>query len=331
MLAAAVLACLPALPVTAGEAPSGFAALCTARVEAAAKANEAVVPGVDKNWLFLSSELRHLGRGDFWTQPATGGNPVAVISSYQKELAALGVDLVVMPVPCKAAVYPDKLAGEGAGEPPSLTPFLAKLAALGVAVIDLEPVFREQREKTKMYCASDSHWSPAACQVAAEQVWALVKDRAWVAGAGKKRDAQVLSPAETISITGDLTELPGGKSGAREEVEIVKAGSPGPVAAVADSPVVLIGDSHTVVFSAPAGAIRIHCVGAGLRDHLQAKFGFPLTVLANASSGGDRARSLARDKAAAEPGWWSARKLVVWVFSARELTAGKWREIKPAP
>jgi alginate O-acetyltransferase complex protein AlgJ len=71
--------------------------------------------------------------------------------------------------------------------------------------------------------------------------------------------------------------------------------------------------------------LGMHCEGAGLREHLEARFGVSLAQISNQNSGGDGARRLLRQRELSNPDYWKDRKLVIWVFSEREFTAGKWR------
>jgi len=69
------------------------------------------VLGADPKWYFLRQEIEHLGKGSFWEQEnegATDGvsSPSAVITQYAKELEALEVELLLVPVPAKASLYP---------------------------------------------------------------------------------------------------------------------------------------------------------------------------------------------------------------------------------
>jgi alginate O-acetyltransferase complex protein AlgJ len=231
-----------------------------------------------------------------------------------------------VPVPAKASVYPDKLiADAAAGDVFSLDPFYEKLRQEGVIVVDLRPLFFRLREREKVYCEQDSHWTPAACRAAAEAICALpVVSQLFSAATPEPR------PGTELTISGDLAEvLPAAVSG-REVITVYPAAAQ-PVPAADDSPVLLIGDSHTVVFSAAAGTIRHHATGAGVRDHIQARLGFPLAVFTNASSGADAARALVARKAKDNPAFWKGRKLVIWCFAERELTKGPWRRIPAQP
>ena len=103
------------------------------------------------------------------------------------------------------------------------------------------------------------------------------------------------------------------------------AGKVAPVPASDSSPVILLGDSHTLVFCEGG---EMHCTGAGLPDHLQQQFGFPLSLVSVKASGADAARvRLVRDFARRKPDYFNGKKLLIWCFTAREFTLGKWRPI----
>jgi len=322
LAAGAVLAIAPAV----GMPPAEFAAECGRRATVAEAASERAVAGDSAGWVFLTSELRHLAAGEFWNTPSATSDPLAAITAYHKALGDLGVQLVLVPVPAKASIYPDKLETDaGPGDAFPLAPLYEKLRAEGVSVVDLDAAFRRMREREKVFCEQDSHWAPVACRVAAEEICAHPAVK------------QLFNPGmpvprsgTDITITGDLAEaLPSAVSG--REILAVYPAAAQPVPPADDSPVLLLGDSHTVVFSTAAGTIRHHATGAGLRDHLQARLGFPLGVHTNASSGADAARALVARKANDNPSFWKGRKLVIWCFAAREFTRGPWRKIPADP
>ncbi len=325
LLALAAALVSPTAPPAAAD-PVSFAKTCADRADAAEAASQRVIAGDAAPWLFLKSEVRHLSTGPFWEKQAadTPGAPVPAIVAYDQALKALGVTLVVVPVPAKGSIYPDKLVnGAAPTDPAALEPFLAKLTAEGVAVVDLERTLRETSAVQKAYCETDAHWSPWACRLAAVEiarhpaVKALFPTQPSAAPAG-----------EEITITGDLAE---DRPDAKPETLTAFRASSTPVPPDDASPILLMGDSHTAVFSEAGGSIRHHTTGAGVRDHLQALLGHPLAVITSAASGADAARSTALRRAAANAEWWPGKKLVIWLFSARELTQGKWRQIPAQP
>lgn len=309
--------------------PNGFAEIAGKR-SAAAEGKRAVV-GDDKGWLFLRKELDHIAEGAFWEKPIEKNQDSAKeITEYAKALKEMGVELLLVPVPAKASIYPEKLVkGTKAADVVALAPFYKKLEAGGVKVLDLEPEFRKMAATTPLYCATDTHWSPAACGVVADLILKTIS---------KRPDGSAVELAiggETkLAITGDLADEPHTKGVGKETLMIQPAGKDGgktPLAPDPASPVLLIGDSHTLVFSEGASS-GMHCKGAGLLDHLQAKLGYGVTLVASKASGGDGARLTLARSAAKDPSVWAGKKVVVWCFSVREFTqARRWRTIPPKP
>ena len=299
------------------------AAFSTAALARAAAGGGFGLKGDAPGWLFLRDDVAHAAKGPFWK--ATPSPAFPIISKFRETLTAAGVVLIMAPVPSKAAIYPDKLlAGSAPEAVPSSQPFLDELKATGATVIDLETLFREARKKAGVFCASDSHWSPAGAALAAQAIAASP-----VLAALARPGTYVTSVPEKIIIAGDLTASPGLANTAEEELFLTKTGTgpataPVPVPAATASPVILMGDSHTMVFTdgAPLG---MHCEGAGLRDQLQAQLGFPLVQISNQNSGGTGARRLLNQRIQANPAYLKEVKVIIWVFSIREFTAGRWR------
>ncbi|MES2466098.1 MAG: hypothetical protein V4675_02255 [Verrucomicrobiota bacterium] len=314
---------LATIPLRAQEAP----AFLTETAARAAAGEGFAIKGDAPGWLFLRDDVTHASKGAFWKSGP--GPSLAIIAKFRESLTAAGVTLILAPVPSKAAVYPDKLI-EGA--PPDAVPssaaFLEELKATGATVVDLESLFRQEREKTPVFCATDSHWSPAGAVLAATKI---AESAAAVPGLAPflKPGTYVTAPPEKFKITGDLAAAPAAAGTTPEELILTKTGSgsasaPTPVPAATTGPVILMGDSHTMVFTDGA-SLGMHCQGAGLRDHLQARLGFPLIQLSNQNSGGTGARRLLNQRLQANPAYLKDVKAVIWVFSIREFTLGKWR------
>jgi alginate O-acetyltransferase complex protein AlgJ len=106
---------LASTALAAGDPAADFRDRC-ARQAAAGEAM--MVPG-DEGWLFLRGELRHIGVGPFWGEAAAKvsrasspekADPLPAIVDFHEQLEKLGIDLLVVPVPCKALVYPERRA-----------------------------------------------------------------------------------------------------------------------------------------------------------------------------------------------------------------------------
>ena len=292
----------------------------TEKFTAAASQKDLAVPGED-SWLFLKQEMAHLAKGPL-TAEATAP-AVKAITAYHTALAAEGVQLIVLPVPAKAEIYPDKFS---AAEPPrSLvgrqTILIQALEQAGVNVIDLAGAFHAEREKhpeTLLYCARDAHGSAAGVKIAADFVKTGISDQTWF------KPALPLADPVTIEITGDLMASPATATLGAEKLTVQRAAQL--MEPAADAPAILLGDSHTLAFSGGADA-GFHCQGAGLLDLLQAATGQAWMQAANAGGGTDAARMQLARKALPKPNFWKNKKVVVWCFSIREITEKKWSEV----
>jgi alginate O-acetyltransferase complex protein AlgJ len=297
------------------------------------------IRGADKNWFFLRNELRHLANGDLATADLAkanveGTDPLPAIAKYNDELKALGVDLLLVPVPCKAAIYPEKLSDKiDPKTVPTMSAFIAKLKAAGVDVLDLESVFKAERGKnpgTQLYCATDSHWSPSACQITAK----LIADKF----RGRKEISEnplpglTTLPAQTIEFHGDLIEDAQKASLPKESLPLVRAGLAVPpegkaVRTVESDPksaMLLIGDSHLQVFRRGGSMLATQ---GGVIDHLDVAVASAVEEITMQAGGGDGPRVEIARATVKDPGFWAKKKIVVWLFTAREFTQGKWRMI----
>ncbi|MDP9005226.1 MAG: hypothetical protein M3N12_10620, partial [Verrucomicrobiota bacterium] len=123
-----------------------------------------------EGWLFFAAEFRLLSLGRFWGDDAAKvsrshkpdlADPIPAIVDFQKQLKARGIDLLVVTVPPKAAVYPEKiLPGFHArtdDAAPLLHRFYEELRVAGIDVLDLTPLFLEYRDDSRggVFCKTD--------------------------------------------------------------------------------------------------------------------------------------------------------------------------------
>ena len=320
---------LLALPLYWAEEPAAEPAPGTPAAAACLRGRE--------GWLFFGPELAGLAAGRFWGASASRAerDPLPAILDFQAQLDAAGIELLLVPVPAKAAVYPEMLgATDPAASPPPSPParvdlhqqeFYELLRQKGVHVLDLVPEFRRRRLEAEgpLYCRQDTHWSGRACALAAELIAREIGDRPWRSAIGRRTYATETRPVE---ITGDLWRMLGDPALPKEKLALTFVGTRvgerlEPVAPWRESPVLLLGDSHNLVFHAGG---ELHAVGAGLPDHLARVLGFPVDLVAVRGSGATSARLtlLRREDNLA------GKKLVIWCLSAREFTAGQeWRKV----
>lgn len=130
-----------------------------------------------------------------WVVPPNGEtrrNAVAkAIVRFRDQLRERGLGLLVVPVPAKASVYPEMLTRRFEGKHTTVSSpteaLLEEIEAAGVHTVDLFKAFRDARtetsissEKSALYLATDTHWTPQGAAIAAETVARKLHDLGWV-------------------------------------------------------------------------------------------------------------------------------------------------------
>jgi len=331
------------------DANAAYTAAVAANDEAAAERHAAaatasmVVAGQD-GWLFLAGELRHVGVGRFWgdaagkvSRAARGADPLPAILDYKAQLDKLGIELILLPVPPKAIVYADKLCPavklNARGAPPRLDAahqaFYKLLGEKGVTVLDLTDGLLAARaaKGPELYCKQDTHFSGRACVLAAKKIREMMAGRKWIMQvAPRKFDTRTAE----VQIAGDLWRSLKGPRPPRERLPLRFVGTRGPVGLTpiepdATSPILLLADSHGLVFHLGED---MHARGAGLADQLAMEFSLPVECLAVRGSGATPARISLYRKQKRIDGYLATKKLLIWCFAAREFTESSgWRKV----
>jgi len=299
------------------------------------------VTGAD-GWLFLNNELRHLGAGPFWGEAAAKvsmakpehADPLPAILDFKQQLDAHGIELILVPVPPKAVIFPDKISdavkAPTEGKPPARLDaahqaFYTLLRDKGINVLDLTDDFLAHRvsDDGPIYCRQDTHWSGLACNHAAKRISEQIRTRDWYEGITRTAFKQEVV---SLSITGDLwASLDEAARPEKENLTLRKITTEGGdlVNPDPESPVILMGDSHNLVFHAGGD---MHVSGCGLADQLAFELGFAVDLHAVRGSGATPARINLYRAASSTPDYLPKKKVVVWCFTAREFTESQgWR------
>ena len=308
-----------------------------------------VVSGKD-GWLFFAPELRHLSVGQFWGDAAQRvsrasnpefADPLPAILDFKAQLDKAGIELIFVPIPAKATIYPEMISEHGdttARTDRYHLKFYDILREHGVNVLDLTPIFLKNRftDAGPVYCKQDTHWSGQGCVLAAEAIAKAIGAPSWMTEIPKRNKNRNTPQSERKpvldngqnragtpivkknEITGDLWKALGDENLQKEQLQLTYI-KEGVSASWRASPVVLLGDSHNLVFHAGA---NMHAQGAGLPDHLAHQLGFPVDVVAVRGSGATPSRlNLYRRRDNMK-----GKRVVVWCLSVREFTEGQgWR------
>lgn len=312
--------------VLVAESKGDLAATFRAECAASAASHQTMSVAGKDGWLFLTAELRHVGLDRFWGD-GSNKDPLPAIVDFKQQLEHLGIELIVVPVPPKALVYPDKAGNAVSADQKGAVPrldtahqeFYRALAEQKVTVMDLYPALAASRFDEKegpMFCRTDTHWSGRACVLVAQLIAAEIAKREWCKAIAR---TQFDSQERTIAIKGDL--LDEGAS-ATEDVHLRLVGKKDGqdfslISSDENSPILLLSDSYGLVFSAGE---TLFAKGAGLPDQLAFELGFPVDAIGMCGDGVNEVRKQLYRKASKTPAWLSGKKVVVWCFGARQFS-----------
>jgi hypothetical protein len=298
-----------------------------------------LVVGPD-GWLLLQSELRYASSARFWgvaaltlhpDVPLERADPITAIAAFRDELAKKGIQLLFVPAPTRPVVVPESVLGKdrvSAGKVPRVFPveseFYAELGGRGVAAIDLTTFLLANRDGDHgpLYIPSDPHWTSAGNVLAAQEIARWVKRQPWYAKVPQQR---FVATWRSVEHSGphyrDIEEGAGLEHRQPDRVECrevrglagdgkqfkVESRNPG-------SPVILIGDSHTVWWRSQE---------ASLFQQLAFELGFPVDTLSTSGGGPNESRLNLVRQVRSTPGYLEGKKLVIWCFASRDLPGPK--------
>lgn len=280
-------------------------------------------------FLFFRKSLDYVLGGDLEKQPLKK-RPLAPIVAFKNYLATQGVDFLLLPIPTKAEIYPEKLEGLKSDSIRIINPYgrklLYELSKQGVEVVDLLPLYLKIRKKNPqrlIYQRQDTHWTQDGMLLAAKLLAKRIKRYKW---AKELKMYSYRHKKVVFSRYGDLHS----RLSAKEQ----KKYKPEKIAAVQlidqqtnklydddmQSPIVLLGDSFTGVFQ------RTDCNHAGFSAQLADQLKHPIDLVMSYGGGPNlRQKLLSRGKKALKQ-----KRLVIWAFAVRDLYNywEDWKELK---
>src|SRR5262249_3946191 len=136
-------------------------------------------------------------------------DPLPAILDFHEQLKTRGIDLLVVPVPLKAAIYPEKILSSFDVRTEDSAPFLhrfySELRSAGINVLDLMPVMirQENQSRDPLFCKTDTHWSGSGCVLAGHAIAEKIRER--IPSGLPHKDLS--SEWKEVKITGDLVSL----------------------------------------------------------------------------------------------------------------------------
>ncbi len=277
--------------------------------------------------LFYRPSLDFALAPGFMADPQAEGHPLPAILAFRDSLRAQGVELVLLIAPGKEAIYPEWLSRRYPPEngPPSnqdMAAFLEAMRRAGItAVYPAEALWRGKLTG-QMYLRQDTHWTPEGMAIAADELARALGDALAGPGGLAVRPMTVTRHGDLYDMLGLPDYLPEPMPPETVTVRQVVDASGRPVEPDPASPVVLLGDSFTNIYSVAAMGWGDH---AGLGEQLALRLGRPVDIIALNDGGVNTARvSFAR-----RPDALAGKRVVVWQFAARDLVVsnGEWQVI----
>jgi hypothetical protein len=286
-----------------------------------------------EGWLFYAPDVRYLVE-TFPPATSDGKNddPFSAIIAFRDQLSRKGIRLLVVPMPVKPSVYPEKLSRRVVSAGQSFSShtleLISKLRTAGVEVANLFETFRGLREKNSLpesesyYLVRDTHWSGKAVIIAAEAVAEQIRRLGWVDSGSTDYDLKALMVKRRSDIA-QMVKAPGIEEKYPPEdvlcYQVVQRNDGKPYQDDPHSPVLILGDSFLRIYQ------RDEPTAAGFISHLAMKLRRPLASIVN--DGG--ASTLVRQELARRAGFLQGKQLVIWEFVERDIRFGTegWKEV----
>ena len=275
------------------------------------RGNEKAIVGWD-GALHLAADLDSISAASYLDGAI---NPVDAIVDFHRQLKLRGVELLLLPTPEKTASSPSTFLFDLSGVQiphPDTAEFFEQLAQADIEFVDLFEFYKTLTGR--LYLKRDTHWTPGTMESVATEVARratelveIPKTREW-----STEPEQFYSSGDMLG----MLNYPRGRSPYLlmqiETQRVLDAESGNPCVPDRSSPVLLLGDSFTRVFSDEQLGLGEH---AGLQEHLAKELSTSIDVIALAGGGARAVReSLARRKEGL-----TGKRIVIWQFSMRDL------------
>jgi len=325
----------------------GFKTECARMMEEHRSGVYGIEMGLD-GWAYELSEIRYGASGPYYGKWATRmypgvspkkADPLNAILHFRDQLAALGIELLVMPVPDRPVIYPEGILDIGdfrnADVLPDIKPMRSRFMDLvrqaGINVIDLAPYFLAGRggEHGPLFFKSDTHWAPSGTVLAGEISAEFIRKRAWYEETlGKYQIPDENPKAEWLrkdlighcikklqrhekamdfspeSLEYRKIKFPGRKPGKTSQKRLRHR----------EAPITVFGDSNT---------LRWNELYAAYPQELEFEIGLPIDTISTSGGGINQARMSFVREYRQNPDYLKGKKLVIWVFTIRAVLEAK--------
>ena len=270
-------------------------------------------------WLFLDDAIESLtGQGPFHDGPfpfqKDGNSPVGSIKRFADQLDNFGARLILVSIPSKAMIYPEKINHniKGPISHPDAKRLVSELNSLpNLDVLDLTKSLFNLKKEKKVFLKQDTHWTPEAMEEAAKIIAGHIKSL----GITTNKPNLNSRNKEERKAYGDLVEKINIWDGAFNQESVIAKPIKGNTRD-RNSEIILLGDSFTNIYSSNEGLGWGN--NAGLPEHIASNVGTPIDVISINGGGATEVRKkLAQRRGSSED--MKNKKVVIWAITCRDL------------
>jgi alginate O-acetyltransferase complex protein AlgJ len=256
-------------------------------------------------------------------------DPVPAIIHMRDQLKEQGVELVVMPVPVKPSIHPEKFSRRALADSPlhnaSWDKLLMILEEQGVHVFDPSEALSRSAEANPQYLRTDTHWCPEAMQHAAADLAQFLVEKKVISIPTELAYSRTAMSITNLGDIGVMLKLPESQDLFHEEtvtIQQVRRRDGKGLHEEEPSAVLLLGDSFSNIYSLEGMGWGSQ---AGLAEQLRVEINQPVESIVRNDAGALATRQmLIQSLKRGEPRL-AGKKVVVWEFAARECALGDWQ------
>ena len=287
-------------------------------------------------WLFYRPDVEYVvgsafldpeqmvRRSHLGSQP----DPVKAIVDFRDQLAARGIDLIIVPAPVKPAIDAGMLTGWPVPlveyQNASYPEFVRRLQSNSVRLFDPAAVLMEAKVRAHgapLYLATDTHWRPESMESVAAALARAIK----LPGPPAPVNYSVLTNrVSNLGDIGNMLRFPAGWTVFPHEQATIHQVAIGNALwrPSTDADILLLGDSFSNIYSLEP----MHWgEAAGFAEQLSRALGRPMDCILRNDNGAFATREFLSRELARGHDRLEGKKLVVWEFATRELAQGDWK------
>lgn len=279
-------------------------------------------------WLFYRADIDSLIRPNFQASVTA----YEAILDFKRQLDARGITLIVVPMPVKPTIHPEKFSARYRNTNAPIqnsiyAMFIEMLVSEGILVYDPSPLLFDAARQETQYLKTDTHWKPEAMERVAKGLAAFIAEQVKLS---PYHSTTYTKTAEDITNIGDIAKmlkLPEDQTlfpPERVTRHVVQTASGELWQPVQESEILFLGDSFSNIYS--LGGMGWGN-SAGFVEHLSAELARPIDNIVINAGGADATRQALVQELNRGHDRLAGKRVLVYQFATRELFSGDWKSL----